>query len=56
MSRTVCARQVAEVKCAAELQEVCLDALTQEERYNCLEWRVNKLTAPCQALVHKRMV
>lgn len=56
MSRTMRAGQVAEVKCAAEVQEACPDALTQEERLQCLERRVNKLSAPCQALAHKRMV
>ncbi|MBM4126245.1 MAG: hypothetical protein FJ247_02705 [Nitrospira sp.] len=56
MSRTVRAGQVAEVKCAAELQEACPDALTQEERYQCLVRRVNKFTAPCQALAQKRIV
>lgn len=56
MSRTMRAGQVAEVKCAAEMQEACPDALTQEERYQCLERRMNKLSAPCRAIAHKKMV
>jgi hypothetical protein len=56
MSRTMRAGQVAEVKCAAEMQEACPDASTQEERYLCLERRVDKLSAPCRAIAHKKMV
>ena len=50
------AGQVAEVKCAAEVQEACPDALTEEERHQCFERRMSKLSAPCQAIAHKRMV
>ena len=56
MSRTMRAGQVAEVKCAAEVQDACPDALTQEERHRCLERRMSKLSAPCQAIAQKRMV
>jgi len=56
MSRTMRAGQVAEVKCAAEVQEACPDALTQEARHQCLERRMSKLSAPCQAIAQKRMV
>jgi hypothetical protein len=55
-SRTMHAGQVAEVKCAAEVQETCPDALTQEERHQCLERRMSKLSAPCQAIAQKRLV
>lgn len=56
MSRGMRAGQVAEVKCAAEMQEACPDALTQEARHQCLERRMSKLSAPCQAIAQKRMV
>lgn len=56
MSGTMRAGQVAEVKCAAEVQEACPDALTQEERHQCLERRMNTLSAPCQAIAQKRVV
>lgn len=56
VSRTMRAGQVAEVKCAAEIQEACPDALTQEERHQCLKRRISKLSAPCQAIAQKKMV
>lgn len=56
VSRTMRVGQVAEVKCAAEVQEACPDTLTQEERHQCLERRMSKLSAPCQAIAQKRMV
>jgi hypothetical protein len=55
-ARTMRAEQVAEVKCAAEVQETCPDALTQEERHQCLERRAGNLSAPCQTIAHKRMM
>ena len=56
ISRTMRAGQVAEVKCAAEVQDACPDSLTQEERHRCLEQRLSKLSTPCQAIAQKRMV
>jgi hypothetical protein len=56
MSRTMRAGQIAEVKCSAEVQETCPDALTPEERHQCLERRMSKLSTPCQAIAHRRMV
>jgi hypothetical protein len=56
MSGAMRAGQVAEVKCAAEVQEACPDALTQEERHQCMERRMSKLSAPCQAIAQKRVV
>lgn len=50
------AGQVAEVKCAAEVQEACPETLTEEERLRCLERRISTLSVPCQAIAHKRLV
>lgn len=54
--RTMRAGEVAEVKCAAEVQEACPDILTQKERFQCLERRVSKMSAPCRAMAQKRLV
>lgn len=56
MPRTVRAGQVAEVKCAAEVQEACPEALTQEERAQCLDRRMSKLSASCKAIAQRRAV
>jgi hypothetical protein len=56
MSRTMRAGQVAEMKCAAEVQESCPDTLTRDEQQQCLERRMSKLSAPCQAIAQNRMV
>ena len=56
MSRTKRTGQIAEVKCAAEVQETCPDALTPAERHQCLDRRMSKLSTPCQAIAQKRMV
>ena len=55
-AQTLHAGQVVEMKCAAEMQEACPDALTPEERHQCLERRMRKFSAPCQALAQKRLV
>jgi hypothetical protein len=55
-SRTKRVGQVAEVKCAAEVQESCPDTLTQSERQQCLERRMHTFSAPCQTLAQKRLV
>ncbi len=55
-SRTMPKGPVAEMKCAAEVQDACPDVLTQEERRQCLERRIGKLSAPCQAIAQKRIV
>lgn len=56
VSRATPAGQVAEVKCAAEMQDSCPDQLTREERYQCLERHMSKLSTPCQAIAQKRIV
>jgi hypothetical protein len=50
------AGQVTEVKCAAEVQDACPDTLTQEERHQCLERRMRKLSTPCQVIAQKQIV
>ena len=48
--------QVVEMNCAVEVQEVCPDTLTQEERHLCLERRMRTFSAPCQTLAKKWLV
>jgi hypothetical protein len=55
-TQTIRAGQVAEMKCAAEVQESCPDTLTQNERQQCLERRMHTFSAPCQTLAQKRLV
>lgn len=50
------ARQVAEVKCEAEVQQVCPESLTGEARRRCVESHVKKLAPACQAIVRQRLV
>ena len=50
------ARQIAEVKCDAEVQRHCPDSLTEEERQQCVAKRLKRLPLPCQQIVRQRMV
>lgn len=50
------ARQIAEVKCDAEVQQYCPDALTEEQRQQCVAQRMKQLPLPCQQIVRQRMV
>jgi hypothetical protein len=50
------ARQIAEVKCDAEVQQFCPDSLTPEERQQCVAQRMKRLPLPCQQIVRQRMV
>jgi hypothetical protein len=50
------ARQIAEVKCEAEVQQFCPDSLTGEDRRRCVAQRMKRLPLPCQQIVRQRMV
>jgi Cysteine rich repeat len=50
------ARQIAEVKCDAEVQQVCPDSLSGEDRQRCVAQHVKRLPLPCQQIVRQRMV
>lgn len=50
------ARQIAEVKCDAEIQQYCPDSLTGEDRRRCVVQRMKRLPLPCQQIVRQRMV
>lgn len=50
------ARQIAEVKCDAEVQQYCPDSLPEEERQRCVAQRMKRLPPPCQQIVRQRMV
>lgn len=49
-------RQIAEVKCEAEVQQVCPDALRGEARRECVAKRMRQLTPVCRQIVRQRMV
>lgn len=50
------ARQVAEVKCDAEVQRFCPEALTGEARGQCVETRLKQLTPVCRQIARQRIV
>lgn len=50
------ARQVAEVKCDAEVQRLCPEALTGEARRQCVEPRLKQLTPVCRQIARQRIV
>jgi Cysteine rich repeat len=50
------ARQIAEVKCEAEVQQFCPDSLTGEDRRRCVAQRMKRLPLTCQQIVRQRMV
>jgi len=49
------ARQVAEVKCEAEVQRRCSDSLPGDAR-QCMEQRMPEFSQPCQQIIRRRMV
>jgi hypothetical protein len=49
-------RQIAEVKCDAEVQQFCPDSLAGEERRRCVAQRMKRLPPACQQIVRQRMV
>ncbi|HWV46230.1 MAG TPA: hypothetical protein VN039_09465 [Nitrospira sp.] len=50
------AREIAEVKCEAEVQQYCPDSLTGEDRRRCVLQRLKRLDVPCQQIVRQRLV
>jgi hypothetical protein len=50
------ARQIAEVKCEAEVQQFCPESLSGEDRRRCVVQRMKRLPLPCQQIVRQRMV
>ena len=50
------ARQIAEVKCDAEVQQYCPDSLAGEDRRRCVMQRFKRLEASCQQIVRQRLV
>lgn len=50
------ARQIAEVKCEAEVQQVCPDSLTGEDRRRCVAQRMRQLAPVCQQIIRQQMV
>lgn len=50
------AKQIAEMKCEAELQQACPDSLQGEDRRRCLEQRAKHLPFPCQPMIRQQLV
>ncbi|MDF0673053.1 MAG: cysteine rich repeat-containing protein [Nitrospira sp.] len=50
------AREIAEVKCEAEVQRYCPDSLAGGDRRRCAMQRLKRLDAPCQEIVRQRLV
>jgi hypothetical protein len=48
------ARQIAEVRCDAQIQEFCPDTLTGHERSRCMMQRMRQLDPSCQHLARQR--
>lgn len=48
-------KQLSEVKCDAEVQEVCPASLTEEERRQCAIRSVKQLSVPCRRIVQERL-
>lgn len=50
------ARQIAEVKCDAEVQQYCPDSLSGEDRRRCVMQRFKRFAPPCQQIMQQRLV
>jgi hypothetical protein len=50
------AKQIAEMKCEAELQQVCPDSVQGEDRRRCIEQRAKQLPSPCQSMIRQQLV
>lgn len=50
------ARQIAEVKCQAEVQQVCPDSLTGVARQQCVTQRLKQFGPSCHAFVQQQLV
>jgi hypothetical protein len=49
-------KQIAEMKCEAELQQACPDSLQGESRRRCMEQRAKHLPPLCQAMIRQQLV
>lgn len=50
------ARQIAEVRCDAHVQEFCPDSLAGDERRRCMIQRMRQFDQSCQQIVRQRMI
>lgn len=50
------ARQITEMKCEAEMQQVCPDSLQGDDRRQCMAQRMTQFPPACQHIVRQRMV
>ena len=50
------AKQVAEIKCEAEIQQVCPESLTGDDRRQCVEARLKQVSVSCQQTIRRRLV
>lgn len=50
------ARQIAEVKCEAEVQQYCPDSLGGEDHRHCVAQSLKRLNSLCQQIVRQRLV
>ncbi|TKB70890.1 MAG: hypothetical protein E8D52_02010 [Nitrospira sp.] len=50
------ARQIAEMKCEAEVQQYCPDSLAGENRRRCVVQRMKRLDPSCQQIARQRLV
>jgi hypothetical protein len=50
------AKQIAEIKCEAELQQVCPDSLQGGDRRRCMEQRAKHLPSACQSIIRRQLV
>lgn len=50
------AKQIAEMKCEAELQQACPDSLQGEDRRRCMEQRAKHVPSPCQSIIRQQLV
>lgn len=48
--------QITRLKCEAEIEQVCPDAMEGGGGFRCLERRMKDLPSPCQAMVRERFV
>jgi Cysteine rich repeat len=49
-------RQVAEMRCEAQVLEVCPDSLAGEERRRCVMQRMRQLDLPCQQIARQHVM
>jgi len=55
-SRDSRARQIAEVKCDAAVQQFCPDSLTEADRQQCIARRLSEVPRSCRQILRQRMV